>query len=196
MPQLRYCNPGPHGISCSPSGSTRFRDGQSASLKDILDFDNGDMAWALALQIGRPPLPRVPSIAKAIAISPRALWLCWSTPSILPVPASLLVFQLHPVPARIDILEGEEIGIITHPALFEVTASARRFCSVRLVHSLSLSEAERVESLVSEISSACFFINCSAPETVLGLAKMSLWWLRELLRQEPALRQRHTVSKP
>lgn len=68
--------------------------------------------------------------------------------------------------------------------------------SVRPVHSRSLSEADNVASLMRKIRSPCSVLNRHAPKTVLDLAGMSLGWLRELLRQERALKGRHAASKP
>lgn len=86
--------------------------------------------------------------------------------------------------------------MINPSALAEVSSSAGTLHLVLPVHSRSLSDAENDEPLMREMRSACFFLSPPASETVPGLVKMSLAWLRELLGQERALQGRHAVPKP
>lgn len=103
------------------------------------------------------------------------------------VPTVSFTSHLRRTSVRTDVFEGENFGLINHPALSEPTSSAGAPCSVRPVHFRLLSEAESVGSLMREIRPACFVLSPCALNMVLELVKMSLGGLRELLGHERPL---------
>lgn len=94
------------------------------------------------------------------------------TLSTVPARTRLLAPRLHRSPVRTDSYEKEKLGVVSQPAVSEVTSSVETLCWVRLVRSRSLSEAENAESLICKIQSACIFLNRRALETDFGLARM------------------------
>lgn len=118
-----------------------------------------------------------------------------STPFTVPILTRPFIFQSHATSARTDIYERRKFEVLNHRALCKATSSAGPPHSMLSVHSRLLSEAENTEFFMHKIWSACFVLNCRAPETVLDHAKVSLRLLPELLGQERALQVRGAVPK-
>lgn len=129
----------------------------------------------------------MPRIVAAVTINLRAPSLGPSTPSLLPVSNHSFMSQSHPIPARANIYEVEELEVINHPALYETTPSAETHYLVRPAQSRLISEGEDVESLVHEIRSEYFVLSRCALDTVFDPTRVLFGWLCELLGQKGAL---------
>lgn len=138
--------------------------GTPPPIETVLDSGHGDTLWAAALSIARPPLPRVPRIAEAAAVNPRAPSPIPSTPSTVPMPTRPLTSHSRPISVRTDPYMGEELRVVDHPALFEVTPSAGTPFSVHPVHPRSLPKAEDVEFLCARSVRRVLFSIAALPK--------------------------------
>lgn len=91
---------------------------------------------------------------------------------------------------------GQKFGITSRPALSQATLTAGTSSFVHLVHSGSLSKAEKAESIMPEICSACYVLSRRAHGTVLDLSNMPFGWLRKLVGQKRSLQGCGKVLKP
>lgn len=82
-----------------------------------LDSENGNTPWAAALSARHPLLPRVLRVLVAATINYRAYLHGPSTPSSIRVSTCTFLSQSHQSPIRAENYEGDELKVISHPAL-------------------------------------------------------------------------------